>query len=134
MSAMPVRRTDPAHPAGARPASAAFVAVSSGEDIRLSDCGRRSYPRLCHRRPVGAAMSALPETLDAPRRSAAPAAGWLWAVARNAVPFLVLGALWEIAAHLGLFPAKLFPPLETIAVALYRLTISGILPVHVVET
>jgi ABC-type nitrate/sulfonate/bicarbonate transport system permease component len=42
--------------------------------------------------------------------------------------------MWETAAHLGLFPAKLFPPLEDIAGAFYRLTVSGILPLHVAET
>jgi ABC-type nitrate/sulfonate/bicarbonate transport system permease component len=78
-------------------------------------------------------MAALPETLTA-GRIAATGEGHLRAFARNAVPFLVLGALWEIAAHLGLFPEKLFPPIEAIVAALYRLTISGILPVHVVET
>ena len=78
-------------------------------------------------------MAALPETLTA-GRIAATGEGHLRAFARNAVPFLVLGALWEIAAHLGLFPEKLFPPIEAIGAALYRLTISGILPVHVAET
>jgi NitT/TauT family transport system permease protein len=51
-----------------------------------------------------------------------------WRVAaRNAFPFLVVGALWEITAHFGLFPPRLFPPLETIAAAAVRLTVSGIL-------
>src|SRR5215510_3803629 len=77
-------------------------------------------------------MAALPETL-AVKPLAGPAEG-LRALARNAVPFLVLGGLWEIAAHLGIFPPKLFPPIETIAAALYRLTVSGILPVHIAET
>src|SRR5499426_3166941 len=78
-------------------------------------------------------MAALPETLAA-GRIAATGEGHLRAFARNAVPFLVLGSLWEIAAHLGLFPEKFFPPIETIAAALYRLTVSGILPVHIAET
>src|SRR5215467_1858162 len=110
-----------------------LVAASSGGGIRLSDCSRRLYPRLRALRPVGARMAALPETLTA-GRIAATGVGHLRALARNAVPFLVLGALWEIAAHLGLFPEKLFPPIEAIAAALYRLTISGILPVHIAET
>src|SRR3954468_4179336 len=55
-------------------------------------------------------------------------------VARNAFPFLVIGALWEITAHLGLFPPRLFPSLETIAAALYRLTVSGILPHHAAQS
>ena len=78
-------------------------------------------------------MAALPETLTA-GRLATSGEDHLRAFARNAVPFLVLGALWEIAAHLGLFPETLFPPIETIAAALYRLTVSGILPVHIAET
>ena len=78
-------------------------------------------------------MAILPATADA---SAAGAQGErrLYAIARNGVPFLVLGGLWEIAAHLGLFPPKLFPPIETVVAALYRLTLSGILPLHVAET
>jgi NitT/TauT family transport system permease protein len=81
-------------------------------------------------------MAALPETLaaDAQTLSGAQGESRLWVIARNAFPFLVLGALWEIAAHAGFFPEKLFPPLETIAAAFYRLTVSGILPRHVAET
>jgi NitT/TauT family transport system permease protein len=55
-------------------------------------------------------------------------------VARNVFPFLVVGALWEIVAHLGLFPPRLFPPIETIAAAFVNLTLSGILPHHVLDT
>jgi len=73
-------------------------------------------------------MAALPETLEAPRRSAVSDDRWLRAFARNAFPFLVLGGVWEIVAHLGVFPSKLFPPIEAIAAAFYRLTVSGILP------
>jgi NitT/TauT family transport system permease protein len=76
-------------------------------------------------------------TLEAPAR-AAPARGGLAdglkTVAGNVFPFLVVGALWEIVAHLGIFPERLFPPLETIAAALVQLTLSGILPRHAVET
>ena len=78
-------------------------------------------------------MAALPETLTA-GRLATLGESHLRAFARNAFPFLVLGAVWEIVAHLGFFPTKLFPPIETIAAALYRLTISGILPLQVAET
>ncbi len=65
-----------------------------------------------------------------------PAAGEsrLRIAARTAVPFIVVGALWEIMAHLGLFPPRLFPPLETVAATLVRLTVSGILPRHALET
>src|SRR5215470_1869972 len=54
--------------------------------------------------------------------------------ARRALPFLVVGAVWEITAHLGLFPPRLFPPLEDVAAAFLRLTASGALPHHAAET
>jgi NitT/TauT family transport system permease protein len=81
-------------------------------------------------------MAALPETLAAPASAAPSATGEsrLWVIARTALPFLVLGTIWEIAAHSGMFPPRLFPSLEVIAAALYRLTISGILPHHAAET
>ena len=69
--------------------------------------------------------------------TAAPAADGesrAWVVARTAFPFLVVGAMWEITAHAGVFPARLFPTLEEIAGALVRLTLAGILPRHVAET
>jgi NitT/TauT family transport system permease protein len=55
-------------------------------------------------------------------------------VARNAFPFLVVALIWEVTAHLGIFPPRLFPPLEAVASALLRLTASGILPHHVLDT
>jgi NitT/TauT family transport system permease protein len=55
-------------------------------------------------------------------------------VGQMAFPFLVVGALWEIAAHAGLFPPRLFPPLETVGASFVRLTLSGILPHHVFDT
>ncbi|MFZ0424721.1 MAG: ABC transporter permease [Xanthobacteraceae bacterium] len=66
--------------------------------------------------------------------SAAVDAGPLRRAARNAFPFVVVGAMWEAVAHLGLFPPKLFPSLEVIGATLLRLTVSGILPHHVIET
>src|SRR3984957_16279168 len=48
--------------------------------------------------------------------------------ARTAFPFLVVGVIWEVLAHSGLFPPRLFPPVETIAAAFVRLTVSGALP------
>jgi NitT/TauT family transport system permease protein len=58
-----------------------------------------------------------------------------WRIAvRNAFPFLVVGGLWELMAHVGGFPPRLFPPLEAVAAALYRLTVSGILQRHAGET
>jgi NitT/TauT family transport system permease protein len=78
------------------------------------------------------------ETLDArsgsgPRAASDAQARWR-AAARTAFPFLVVGALWEITAHLGLFPPRLFPQLEDVAAALLRLTVAGILPRHAAET
>jgi NitT/TauT family transport system permease protein len=58
----------------------------------------------------------------------------LWVIARTAFPFLVVALLWEITAHLGIFPRKLFPPLEEVAATFVRLTASGILPHHVLDT
>ena len=71
--------------------------------------------------------------------AAAPPAGTpvserLWAVARNTFPFVVVGGIWEIIAHLGIFPIKLFPPLEQVARAFVTLTLSGVLPLHALET
>ena len=67
--------------------------------------------------------------------TAAPAGeSRLWIVARTAFPFLVVALLWEITAHLGVFPRKLFPPLEQVADAFVRLTVAGILPHHVLDT
>jgi NitT/TauT family transport system permease protein len=55
----------------------------------------------------------------------------LW---RNLFPFLVVGAIWEAVARAGVFPARLFPSLETIAAAFWRLTVNGILPHHALDT
>ncbi len=55
-------------------------------------------------------------------------------VLRNALPFVVLGAIWETVAHLGLFPAQFFPPLETIGATFVQLTLSGALPHHALDT
>jgi NitT/TauT family transport system permease protein len=55
-------------------------------------------------------------------------------IARNALPFLVVGLLWEFTAYLGVFPRKLFPPLEEVAATFVRLTAAGILPHHVLDT
>ena len=53
---------------------------------------------------------------------------------RTAFPFVVVAALWELVAHSGAFPRRLFPPLEEIAATLARLTLQGILPHHAAET
>ncbi len=66
--------------------------------------------------------------------SAAVDPGLLRRVARNAFPFIVVGALWEAVAHFGVFPPRLFPPLEAVAAAFVRLTLNGILPHHALDT
>jgi NitT/TauT family transport system permease protein len=87
---------------------------------------------------------AMQETVSDARSSSGPAPGearapagaqtrWR-AATRTALPFLLVGALWEITAHLGLFPPRLFPALEDVASALVRLTLAGILPRHAAET
>ena len=55
-------------------------------------------------------------------------------IVRNALPFVVVGIVWEIVARSGMFPRKLFPTLEEVAAAFYRLTVAGILPHHAIET
>lgn len=49
-------------------------------------------------------------------------------------PFLVVGGAWELTAHFGSFPKRLFPSLETIAMALLSLTQSGVIFQHVGQT
>ena len=55
-------------------------------------------------------------------------------IARNVFPFLVVGAIWEAVAWAGVFPPRLFPPIETVAQTFVELTLNGILPLHAVET
>jgi NitT/TauT family transport system permease protein len=49
-------------------------------------------------------------------------------------PFLLLAAAWEAVAIAGIFPEKLFPPLETVIDTLASLALSGILWGHVAGT
>jgi NitT/TauT family transport system permease protein len=53
---------------------------------------------------------------------------------RNTFPFLVVAALWEIVAWLGVFPRQLFPPIEDIAARFVSLSASGILEHHTIDT
>jgi NitT/TauT family transport system permease protein len=55
-------------------------------------------------------------------------------IARNALPFVVVFALWELVARLGVFPPRLFPSLVEVARAFVNLTVSGILPHHAFDT
>jgi NitT/TauT family transport system permease protein len=66
--------------------------------------------------------------------SAAPSNARWRILLRNLFPFVVVGIMWEITAHAGVFPPRLFPPLETVGEAFVRLTMSGILPHHVLDT
>src|ERR1044071_9440036 len=52
----------------------------------------------------------------------------------NVYPFVICALIWEIVAWTGVFPKRLFPRLETVAGTFYDLTISGILPMHAVQT
>ena len=69
---------------------------------------------------------------DAPARAAGPARWRI--VARTLFPFVVVGGAWEVVAHLGVFPARLFPPLEQVAATFVHLTVTGILPHHALDT
>lgn len=55
-------------------------------------------------------------------------------VGRNVFPFFVLGTLWEIVAWIGIFPRRLFPPLEEVAASFAQLTANGILLHHAADT
>jgi NitT/TauT family transport system permease protein len=56
------------------------------------------------------------------------------AAARTALPFIVVGAAWELVARSAIFPPRLFPPLEVVASAFVRLSASGVLPHHALDT
>src|SRR5215211_5992442 len=67
-------------------------------------------------------------------RAGETAAEWGRGFLRGAFPFVVLLGSWEIVAHAGLFPPRLFPPLENVAATFWRLTAAGILPHHALDT
>ena len=79
------------------------------------------------------APTASPHVLAASTSAAAGESRWR-VIARTAFPFLVVALAWEFTAYLGIFPRKLFPPLEDVAASFVRLTASGILPHHVLDT
>ena len=79
--------------------------------------------------PMAHDLAQVSETASAARED-----GPLRRVARNLFPFVVVGAIWEAVAHAGLFPPRFFPPLEAIAAVFARLTISGVLPHHALDT
>jgi len=55
-------------------------------------------------------------------------------VARNVFPFAVVGTVWEIVAWMGIFPHRLFPTLEEVALSFVQLSVAGILPHHAIQT
>src|SRR5262249_58528650 len=55
-------------------------------------------------------------------------------LAQLALPFVVVAILWEGFAIFGPFPPRLFPRIETIVSAFVRLVVTGILPLHALET
>src|SRR5258708_26908088 len=55
-------------------------------------------------------------------------------IAGNGFPFVVVAAIWEILAHAGIFPVRLFPPVEAVVETFVRLTVAGILPHHALGT
>jgi len=66
---------------------------------------------------------------------AASRGGARWrAIARNIFPFVVVGTIWEIVAWAGVFPPRLFPTIEEVALSFYQLTVAGILPHHAIQT
>jgi NitT/TauT family transport system permease protein len=76
-----------------------------------------------------------PVRLELPTTAPASGGERLWCVvARNAFPFIVVGAIWEAVAHAGIFPERLFPPVEAVVAAFWRLTEAGILPHHAFDT
>lgn len=69
------------------------------------------------------------------RRVTGAASHERWRAAwRNTFPFLAVCALWEIVAHLAVFPRRLFPPLEDVALSFVSLAASGILEHHTLDT
>lgn len=73
-------------------------------------------------------------TLQAPAPSSPLGSERLRAFARNAFPFVVVGAIWETVARSGVFPRQLFPTLEDIVRSFVDLTIAGTLPHHTIDT
>jgi NitT/TauT family transport system permease protein len=79
-------------------------------------------------------MQQVAQLADVAAKPVAGGAGALRRALRNALPFVVVGALWEAVARLGVFPAQFFPPLETISATIVHLTLSGVLPHHALDT
>ena len=79
-------------------------------------------------------MHDIAQNTDIVPASASVDVGPLRRAARNILPFVVVGSLWELVAHLGVFPQQLFPSLETVAMVFVRLTLNGILLHHAFDS
>jgi NitT/TauT family transport system permease protein len=79
-------------------------------------------------------MQQVAQLADVAAKPVTGRAGALHRALRNAFPFVVVGAIWEAVARLGVFPAQFFPPLEKIAATTVSLTLSGVLPHHALDT
>ena len=55
-------------------------------------------------------------------------------LAQLVFPFIVVALCWEAFAVFGPFPPRLFPRIEAIVSAFVRLMVTGILPLHALET
>jgi NitT/TauT family transport system permease protein len=58
----------------------------------------------------------------------------LTSFAEAAIPFIIVGILWQAFSLLGPFPQKLFPHVETIVATFIRLIGNGILLIHASST
>ena len=66
--------------------------------------------------------------------AAAGSARRLRAFGSALLPFIVVFVIWDIVAHLGVFPRRLFPPLEEVAATFFRLLFNGIMLHHAWQT
>jgi NitT/TauT family transport system permease protein len=73
------------------------------------------------------------EAAEAPAPVLRQTARWR-TIVRTALPFLVVGALWEAVAQAGVLHPRLFPSLAAVASQFVRLTASGVLLHHAADT
>ena len=79
--------------------------------------------------------TAAPTAAQAPASAPArPSSGRLRGLAEALLPFAVVFGAWEFVAHLGIFPARLFPTLETVFTTFGRVIANGSLAQHTAET
>jgi ABC-type nitrate/sulfonate/bicarbonate transport system permease component len=82
----------------------------------------------------GRQQGAAGEGRGGPLRRSIDARSRLAALGQLALPFVVVAILWQAFATWGPFPPKLFPGVEKVVAAFFRLTWSGILPLHALTT